>query len=72
VHTRECGGGYARLASSHGRRKPGGAHTAVRGEGGGGLGRPVAKAQWGRRPAAGPGRRRQPNRGGGWSRPTEG
>jgi hypothetical protein len=44
----------------------------VRGEGGGGLGRPEAKAQWGGRPAAGPGRRRGPMRGGGGSGPAEG
>jgi hypothetical protein len=58
--------GYVPSASSQGRRKPGGAHTAVRGEGGGRLGRPEAKAQWGGRPANRPGRRRRPkSRGGG-------
>jgi hypothetical protein len=35
----------------------------VRGEGGGGLGRPEAKAQWGGRPLVGPRRRRRPKRG---------
>jgi hypothetical protein len=56
------GDGCVRSASSRGRRKPGGAHAAVRGEGGGGLGRPEAKAQWLGRSAVGPGRRRQPMR----------
>jgi hypothetical protein len=37
----------------------------MRGEGGGGLGRPEAKAQWGGMPAAGLGRRKRPKRGGG-------
>jgi hypothetical protein len=32
------GGGCIRSTSSRGRRKPGGAHMTVRGEGGGGLG----------------------------------
>jgi hypothetical protein len=40
-----CSGGYVWSASSQARRKPGRAHTAVRGKGGGGLGRPEAKAQ---------------------------
>jgi hypothetical protein len=46
------------------KKKLGGAHMTVRGEGGGGLGRPEAKAQWGGRLVAGLGRRR-PKRGGG-------
>jgi hypothetical protein len=46
------GNGCVQLASSRGRRKPGGTHAAVTGEGGGGLGRPEAKALWGGRPAA--------------------
>jgi hypothetical protein len=58
-------GGCVRSASSRGRRKPCGAHAVVRGEGGGGLVQSEAKAHWGGRPAAGPGRRRQPQRGGG-------
>jgi hypothetical protein len=57
-------------ASSWGRMKPGRAHRAVRGEGGGELGQPEAKAQWGGRSAVGPGRRRRPKRGGG-SGPAE-
>jgi hypothetical protein len=61
----EEGGAVAAWLSAGGRRKPGGAHTVVRGEGGGGLGWPEAKSQWGGRPAAGPGRRRRPKRGGG-------
>jgi hypothetical protein len=59
------GDGCVRSASSRGRRKPGEAHAAVRVEGGGRLGRSEAKAQWGGRPAARPGRRRRPKRGGG-------
>jgi hypothetical protein len=47
------------------KMKLGGAHATVRGEGGGGLRRPDAKAQWGGRKAAGLGRRRWPKRGGG-------
>jgi hypothetical protein len=47
------------------KKKLRGAHAAVRGEGGGELGRLEAKAQWGGRPAAGLGRRRRPKRGGG-------
>jgi hypothetical protein len=58
-------GGCVQSASSWGRRKPGGAHATMRGEGGGGLGQPEDKAQWGGRPAAGLGRRRRPKRGGG-------
>jgi hypothetical protein len=54
-----------RLDSSRGRRKPSGTHAAVSGEGGGGLGRLEAKAQWGGRPATRPGRRRRPMGGGG-------
>jgi hypothetical protein len=57
VHARGCGGDCIRLASPRGIRKPGAAHTTVRGEGGGGLGRPEDKAQWGGRSAAGPGRK---------------
>jgi hypothetical protein len=37
----------------------------VRGEGGGRLGQPKVKAQWGGRPAAGLGRRRKHKKGGG-------
>jgi hypothetical protein len=59
------GSNYVWLALSRGRRKLGGAHVAVIGEGGGGLGRPEAKNRWGGRLAAGLGRRRRPNRGGG-------
>jgi hypothetical protein len=47
------------------KKKLVGAHAAVSGEGGGGLGWPEAKAHWGGRPAAGLGRRRRPKRGGG-------
>jgi hypothetical protein len=47
------------------KKKLGGAHVAVRGEGGGRLGRPEAKAQWGGRPTAGLGRRKRPKRRGG-------
>jgi hypothetical protein len=54
-----CTGGCLR------KTKLGRAHVAVRGEGGGGLGRPEAKARWGGRPVAGLGRRRRPKRGGG-------
>jgi hypothetical protein len=36
------------------------------------MGQPEAKAQWGGRLTAGPGRRRRPKRGGGGSGPTEG
>jgi hypothetical protein len=46
-------------------KKLGGAHAVGREEGGGGLGRPEAKAKWGGRPVAGLGRRRRPKRGGG-------
>jgi hypothetical protein len=61
----ECGDGCVRSALSQGRRKPGGAHVVVRGDGGGGLGQLEAKAQWGGRPVARPGRRRWPKGGGG-------
>jgi hypothetical protein len=47
------------------KKKLGRAHAVVRGEGGGRLGQPEAKAQWGGRSAAGLGRRRRPKRGGG-------
>jgi hypothetical protein len=47
------------------KKKLGGAYAAVRGEGGGGLGRPEAKARCGGKPVAGLGRRRRPKRGGG-------
>jgi hypothetical protein len=60
---RGSGHGCVWLPSSRGRRKLGGVHTAVRGEGGGGLGRPKAKAQLGGRPVVGPGERTQPRRG---------
>jgi hypothetical protein len=52
------------------KKKLGGAHAAVSGEGGGGLGRPKAKARWGGRPVARLGRRRRPKRGGGGSGPV--
>jgi hypothetical protein len=42
------GGSCVQSASSQGRRKLGRAHVAVRGEGGGGLEWPKAKAEWGR------------------------
>jgi hypothetical protein len=42
VHARGAAGGCA--VSCPRKRKLGGAHVAVRGEGGGGLGRPEAKA----------------------------
>jgi hypothetical protein len=63
VHARGGAGGCA--VGCPRKKKLGRAHTAVRGEGGGGLGRPEAKAQWGGRPSAGLGRRRRPKRGGG-------
>jgi hypothetical protein len=47
------------------KKKLGGAHVAVRGEGGGGLGRLEAKARWGGRLVARLERRRRPKRGGG-------
>jgi hypothetical protein len=59
VHAR---GGAGGCAVGCPKKKLGGAHAAVRGEGGGGLGRPEATTQWGGRPAAGLGRRR-PKRG---------
>jgi hypothetical protein len=65
ARARGSGGSYVRSASPRGRRKSGGAHTTVRGEGGGGLGQPEAKAQWGGSPVAGPGRRRSKREGGG-------
>jgi hypothetical protein len=55
-----------------GKKEAGRAHVAVRGEGGGGLGQPEAKAQCRGEPAAGPGRRRWHKRGRGGSRPTKG
>jgi hypothetical protein len=64
VHVRARGGAGG-CAIGCPRKKLGKAHAAVRGEGGGGLGRLEAKAQWGRRPVAGLGRRRRPKRGGG-------
>jgi hypothetical protein len=63
VHARGSAGGCA--VGCLRKKKLAGAHAAVRGEGGGGLGRSEAKAQWGGRPAAGLGRRRRPKRGGG-------
>jgi hypothetical protein len=51
---------------------PGRPHLAVRGEDGGELGRPEAKAQWGGRLAVGPRRSWWPKTGGGASGPTEG
>jgi hypothetical protein len=69
VRVRACGG-VDGCAVGCPRKKLGRAHAAVRGEGGGGLGRPEAKARRGGRPVAGPGRRRQPKRGGGGSGPV--
>jgi hypothetical protein len=63
VHARGGTGGCA--IGCPRKKKLGGAHAVVRGEGGGGLGRPEAKAQWGGRPVVGLGRRRRPKRGGG-------
>jgi hypothetical protein len=57
VRARGGSDGYIRLALSRERRKLGGAHVVERGEGGGRLGRPEAKAQWGGRPTGGPGRK---------------
>jgi hypothetical protein len=71
AHARGGGGGCIRSASSRRRRNTGGAHVAVRGEGGGGLGRSEAKAQWGGRPAAKPGGRRWAKRAG-WGVGLEG
>jgi hypothetical protein len=71
----EEGGSAVRVRASDGtggcaagclcKKKLGGAHAAVRGEGGGVLGQLEAKARLGGRPVAGLGRRRRPRRGGG-------
>jgi hypothetical protein len=65
VHVHASGGTGSCAISCSEKEKLGGAHATVRGEGGGGLGRPEAKARWGGRPVAGLGRRRWPKRGGG-------
>jgi hypothetical protein len=57
VRARGSGNVYIQLALSRGRRKLGGAHVVERGEGGGRLGRPEVKAQWGGRPTGGPRRK---------------
>jgi hypothetical protein len=62
---RDSGGAGGCAVGCPRKKKLGGAHVAVRGEGGGGLGRSEAKARWGGRPVAGLGRRRWPKRGGG-------
>jgi hypothetical protein len=62
---RASGGGGGCAIGCPRKKKLGRAHATVRGEGGGGLGQPEAKARWGGRPVAGLGRRRQPKRGGG-------
>jgi hypothetical protein len=63
VRRRGAGASFYRLRG--GTRRP-------NGEGGGGLGRLKAKAQWGGRPVPGPRKRRRPKRGGGGSEPNEG
>jgi hypothetical protein len=76
VHVRASGGADGCTVGCPRKKKLGGAHAAVRGEGGGGLGRPEAKARWGGRPVAGLGRRRRPKRLGGgvgrWQIPRDG
>jgi hypothetical protein len=65
VRVRASGGAGGCAVGCPRKNKLGGAHTTVREEGGGGLGRPEAKARWGGRLVAGLGRRRWPKRGGG-------
>jgi hypothetical protein len=49
MHVRASGGTGSCAIDCPRKKKLGGAHVAVRGEGGGGLGRPKAKARWGGR-----------------------